>query len=142
MARIEDLPPEWQKQVRNKIADKPVRQGKRGRAGVAPGKMNKLETRFVNEVIKPAMSMGSITDYKFEPLKLKLARATFYTPDFAVVRTNDGAIFLYEVKGHWEDDARVKWKTAAELFPWFVFVAVQRIKGKWVYEYYHKKHEA
>ena len=36
----------------------------------------------------------------------------------------DGTLECHEVKGHWEDDARVKIKCAAEKFP-FRFVAMK-----------------
>ena len=57
----------------------------------------------------------------------------FYTPDFLVILA-DGRIELHEVKGHWEDDARVKIKVAAAQKPWFTFVAVKWVKGGWEYE--------
>ena len=138
MVKLEDLPPKWQKQVKEKLSGKP--QPKimtKPRAQHDPGRMNKLESRFEQEILKPALQNGSISQYKFEPIKLRMAKRTFYSPDFMAVRSNDQAILIYEVKGHWEDDARVKWKTCAELFPEFVFVAVQRLKGCWSYEYYH-----
>ena len=36
----------------------------------------------------------------------------------------DHSITCYETKGHWEDDARVKIKTAAAIWSMFHFVAV------------------
>jgi hypothetical protein len=62
--------------------------------------------------------------YKFEGLKLRLADNTFYTPDF-VVMAADGVLECHEVKGHWQDDARVKIKVAASLYP-FRFFAVKK----------------
>lgn len=41
---------------------------------------------------------------------------------------------MHEIKGFREDDARVKIKVAARLFPEFAFVGVQRRKGEWVEE--------
>jgi hypothetical protein len=64
-----------------------------------------------------------------ESLSLRLAQRTWYRPDFLVVIAT-GAITteleLHEVKGHWEDDARVKWKVAAEMYPMFTFRAITR----------------
>lgn len=40
----------------------------------------------------------------------------------------DGSMELHEVKGHWQDDARVKIKVASSLYP-FRFQAV-RVKPK------------
>lgn len=40
-----------------------------------------------------------------------MADKTFYSPDFIVPALD--CIEVHEVKGHWEDDARVKIKVAA-----------------------------
>lgn len=49
---------------------------------------------------------------------------------------------LHEVKGHWEDDARVKIKVAAEQHPWFRFLAVRARGGVWEIERFGAwKHE-
>jgi len=69
----------------------------------------------------------------FERIKLKLADRTYYTPDFMVLRS-DGSLEMHEVKGFWEDDARVKIKVAAEQFPVFRFVAAKKKGGGWVFE--------
>ena len=82
--------------------------------------------------------------YAFEPVKLRLADSTFYTPDFMVV-AEDGTIEFHEVKGAkrqggrtiavWREDARVKIKIAAEQFPMFRFVAVHELApGRWEIE--------
>jgi hypothetical protein len=73
--------------------------------------------------------------WAFEPIKFRLAPSTFYTPDF-LVQWSDGTMQVHEVKGHWEDDARVKIKVAAERFPMFMFVGVTRgKKGEPVWRY-------
>ena len=64
---------------------------------------------------------GEIAWYKFEGIKFRLADNTFYTPDYAVMLA-DGTMEIHEVKGYWEDDARVKIKVAAETYP-FRFIA-------------------
>lgn len=73
----------------------------------------------------------SVSRYVFEAVKLRLADATFYTPDFMVLR-HDGSIEFHEVKGSWaapnQDKSRVKLKVAAEMFPWFTFVAIVATK--------------
>ena len=92
--------------------------------------MNKTEAAYLIHL----QARPDVLDVVYEGCKLKLAEATFYTPDFVVV-TPDG-IELHEVKGFWEDDARVKWKATAEKFWWFKFVAVQKEKGGWKIEEY------
>lgn len=85
------------------------------------GTMNKTEAAYAEhlEMLKRA---GEVQWFKFEPFKLRLADATFYTPDFTVLLSN-GLLEMHEVKGFWEEDARVKIKVAAELYP-FRFIAV------------------
>ena len=65
---------------------------------------------------------GEILDFRFEPFRFILAPKTTYLPDFLVVTHK--WLEIHEVKGFWRDDARVKIKTAAALFPWFRFLAV------------------
>lgn len=95
------------------------------------GEMNKLEAEYAAR-LEALKGVGQIADYRFECVKLRLADRTFYTPDFMVLKP-DGAFEMHEVKGFWEDDARVKIKTAAELFP-FKFIAARKQKGAWVFE--------
>lgn len=92
----------------------------------ATSKMNRTEADWAKqlEILKRA---GEILDFRFEGLKFRLAPSTFYTPDFFVVRA-DGSAELHEVKGFWRDDARVKFKVAAALYPWFTWQAIQRGK--------------
>lgn len=107
--------------------------------------MNKL----IAKIYKPFVSMnqtesaygfylealkrdGKIVRYDFEPVKLRLADATYYTPDFRVV-AQDGTIEFHEVKGFWRDDARVKIKVAAEMHP-YRFLAVKKTKSGWEHE--------
>jgi hypothetical protein len=79
---------------------------------------------------------GELLWYRFEGMKFRLADNTFYTPDFALMRL-DGQIEIHEVKGFWQDDARVKIKVASEMYP-FKFIAVKakakKDGGGWGYE--------
>jgi hypothetical protein len=97
-----------------------------------PKGMNRTETRYSDylELLKRA---GEIAWYRFEGVTLKLADDTRYTPDFFVM-TATGAFQAHEVKGFWRDDAKVKLKIAADLYP-LEFVAVFAEKGgTWRYE--------
>lgn len=105
-----------------------------GRTSHTPGRQNKTESQYANELAL-RVAAGEVRVYRFEAIKLRLANATFYSPDFLVILA-DWTIELHEVKGHWEDDARVKWKVAAEQYPEFTFVAVTKRKGQWVEERY------
>lgn len=93
--------------------------------------MNKTEQRYY-DYLTLLQKAGEIDSFGYEKIKLKLANLTTYTPDFLVVK--DGIIELHEVKGFWEDDARVKIKVAAEQFYYFKFIAIKLVKGAWVIE--------
>ena len=96
------------------------------------GEMNKTEERYA-EHLEQLKHAGEILWWKFEGIKLRLADNTFLTVDFPVMLT-DGTMEMHEVKGFWEDDARVKIKVAAALYP-FRFVALkpraQKNGGGW-----------
>jgi len=92
---------------------------------------NKLETSYAG-LLELRRRAGEILAWEFERLTLVLADGTRYTPDFLVVFSDHFEI--HETKGFWRDDARVKIKVAATIFPWFRFVGVERKKGAWHYE--------
>jgi hypothetical protein len=94
--------------------------------------LNRLERSFRDAVLEPARASGDLVAYWREPLKFRLGGATFYTPDYAAVEP-DGRLVLIEVKGGWfRDDARVKTKVAASLYPQFRWLLVFREgRGGW-----------
>lgn len=97
----------------------------RGRTEHVPGKMNKEEAAYAWE-LDMRIKAGEIAWYAFEPMRLKLADRTTYTPDFLIMYQT-GAMEFVEVKGgHWEDDARVKLKVAAETYWMFRFRVVRK----------------
>ena len=88
------------------------------------GERNKTEAEY-EQHLELRRIAGEVAWYKFEGVKLRLADNTFYTPDFAVMLV-DGAMEMHEVKGgFWTDDARVKTKVAADLYP-FRFIAARK----------------
>lgn len=102
-------------------------------------KMNNLETKYAAH-LELRKTTGEIVEWRFEPMKLRLAPRTYFDIDFLVITPDDygkhGPIELHEAKGHWEDDARVKMKVAATMFPWWRFVGVKWDKGTkdWKFE--------
>lgn len=86
------------------------------------GAMNKTEQAYAIN-LEHLRQAGHVAWFKFEGVKLRLADNTFYSPDFAVM-TSEGRMQMHEVKGFWQDDARVKIKVAADLYP-FEFIAVK-----------------
>jgi len=91
------------------------------------GEMNATEKAY-SAFLEVEKQDGRVEWFKFEGLKLRLADNTFYSPDFAVMAA-DGVLECHEVKGFWTDDARVKIKVAASLYP-FRFVAVKKQPAK------------
>jgi hypothetical protein len=89
--------------------------------------MNKTEAAY-DAHLDLRQRVGEIQWRRFEGWKFKLADLTWYTPDFAVMLA-DGSLEAHEVKGFWEDDARVKIKVAAEMYP-VRFVAVKAVAKK------------
>ncbi len=87
-------------------------------------RMNKWEAEYDAE-LRVKWGAGVIQWYGFEAIKLRLADSTYYTPDFAVM--DAGKLEFHEVKGFWREDALVKFKVAAEKFP-FLFLALRKRK--------------
>jgi len=108
----------------------PFKQRGRGVRRVV-GEMNKTEKAYAAH-LEVRRRAGEVEWYAFDAVKLRLAANTFYTPDFFVMLA-DGSLEIHEVKGYWEDDARVKIKVAASLHP-FKFIAVTQRKGLWEVE--------
>ena len=107
----------------------------RGRPRHVAGVMNKLEAAY-DEHLQLLQREGRVVWYRFESVKLKLAKNTHLTVDFFVMNAA-GELEAHEVKGHWEEDARVKVKVAAEMFP-FRFLAIQRAEdGAWQTEVFN-----
>lgn len=100
-----------------------------GRVPKASGgsRMNKTEADYAS-MLEARKRAGELAHYAFEPIKVRLADNTFYTPDFMVLLAN-GELELHEVKGAFVmDDARLKFKVVAEHFP-ARLVWAQKVKG-------------
>lgn len=95
-----------------------------------PGKMNKTESAYA-DLLEKRKHLKEIVRWVFEPIKFRLADKTFYTPDFLVVCNEH--MEIHEVKGFMEEDANVKIKVVAEMFPEFLFVVVKKEKGEFTY---------
>lgn len=91
------------------------------------GQMNKTEMAYAG-LLEGLKQAGQVQWYRFEGLKLRLADKTFYTPDFAVMR-DDGVIECHECKGWMMEDANVKVKVAASMYP-FRFLLVRQLPKK------------
>lgn len=90
---------------------------------------NKTEARY-GEHLDSLYRAGKIKGFGFQRYTLRLADDTRYTPDYHVV-TLDDVLELHEVKGFMRDDAHVKLKVAAEMFPHPFRLATWTKAGGW-----------
>jgi hypothetical protein len=105
------------------VTRKPVAQKIEKPLPIAKGRirdsgMNKTEARYA-ELLESRKIAGEIIWYLYEGWTFKMADDTRYTPDFAVLLSNN-EIECHEVKGAkviFRDDAKVKLKVAARMFP-------------------------
>jgi hypothetical protein len=110
--------------------------------------MNRLESKY-EAYLRDLQRLGHVEWFAYEPLKLKLADKTYYTPDFIVMRP-DGAIEVHDTKGTTsvqresgarvkkpfiEEHSAIKIKACADKFP-FRFFAVWLLDGVWQYSEY------
>jgi hypothetical protein len=91
-------------------------------------KLNKTEQAYLNYI----RCLG-FTWIGVQNVTLKLAHDTRYTVDFVTVDKN-GVTDMREVKGFFRDDAKVKIKVAARMFPWLRFLVVRKTKNGWEHE--------
>ena len=114
---------------------KPHRFGKPvyARGSTKPGEMNQTEAKYA-QYLELLRLDGEILWWKYEAIKFRLAPKTFLMTDFLVMKA-DGLLECHEVKGHMEDDAAVKLKVAADIYPFrFLLITVRpkREGGGWV----------
>lgn len=90
--------------------------------------LNKTEQAWLNEISLRWPNFQILS----QAVTLKLGNGVRYTPDFMVKFGIHGELFAWEVKGFLRDDANVKLKVAASLYPWIKFHLVTRKKGEWI----------
>lgn len=104
-----------------------------------PGVMNGLESKWADH-LNDLQQAGDVIWWAYEPIRLRLANNTTYTPDFFVM-DKSGELQVWETKGGiWTAESRVKIKVAAELYP-FRFFGVQWRKKQWKVEEFSKNAE-
>lgn len=97
------------------------------------GGLNGFEEAYQEKLEGMRLERGIIS-YKFEALKFRLADNTFYTPDFMVVYPEH--IEFHEIKGMpATDDAIVKFKVVAEMYPQFRWLMIRGKKTRSYYEW-------
>jgi hypothetical protein len=74
---------------------------------------------------------GEIVGWKYEAVKLRIGEGCTYCPDF-IVWLPDRTVEAHECKGFERDDSVVKFKAAAEMFPWMTFRMFKRRGQAWI----------
>lgn len=102
-------------------------------------KMNKTERAFAQyaEIMRRSGRWYFVSDH--EPFSIKLAPRTFYRPDFFIWRDDRQrtGICLVDVKGtkgegpYIREDANLKLKMVAKLFPCFRVIVTWKLRGHW-----------
>ena len=100
----------------------------RGRHPTKPDKMNRWEKAW-GERLQLQQQSGEVIWYGWDCISLRLAKGCWYRPDFLVMLA-DFTLEVHEVKGHWEDDALVKIKTAAAMYP-YRFLTMTLVRRRW-----------
>jgi hypothetical protein len=111
----------------------------------APGDRNKTEARY-EQYLELGKEVGGVLKYWFQPITFKLADDLRYTPDFMVM-TYEMELEFHDVKGtkrvtrksgekvaqpYSQEDAKIKAKIAAKLFPEFGWCFVFPLSnGEW-----------
>ena len=101
-----------------------AKQGMQALGRLKTGQMNKTEEAY-GKHLQALQHAGEVAWFKFEGVKLRLADNTFYSPDFAVMLAS-GEMVMMEVKGFMTDDANVKIKVAADMYPFRFFLVRKR----------------
>ena len=101
------------------------------------GTMNATEAKFA-QYLDLQKHAGKVLWWKFEAIKLMIAKNTSITVDFAIM-TDECHLVMIDVKGAKAivtDDFRAKAKVAAKEFPFAFRVAYPKPKGEtgWVFE--------
>lgn len=89
-----------------------------------PGEVNGLEREYAQMLAADP----EVENFWFERMKVQLARATFWEPDFLVQKVS-GELQIHEVKGgFFPEKNRIKLKTIASWFPMRVILAQKKNK--------------
>jgi len=93
------------------------------------GKMNKTEEAYSRH-LDQRKHQGDVIDWKFHPMRIRLADNTFYEVDFLVLHS-DMRIAIHETKGGFTTDkGQMKIKVCAEVLPWFEMIKATKLPAK------------
>jgi len=131
--QLTDLPRHMQDQVSAQLHAAPaapassIKVAIKAKPSADESKLNKLELAWL-AVLRADITLAWVGVHA---LTFKIGDDCRYTPDFIALNL-DGELIAYETKGFMRDDARVKLKVAARMFPFVGFVLVERKAGAWI----------
>lgn len=131
--QLTDLPKHMQDQVSAQLHPAPaavlagIKVSIKQKPSADESNLNKLESAWL-AVIRADITLAWIGVHA---MTFKIGDDCRYTPDFMALNI-DGELIAYETKGFMRDDARVKLKVAARMFPFVGFVLVERKAGAWI----------
>ncbi len=97
---------------------------------LAPSKDEAKLNRTERAYLAVLRSHPAVTWIGIQSFTLKLADDCRLTPDFSTL-DRGGKLTLIDVKGFQREDALIKMKVAARMFPMFTFVIAKRDGGDW-----------
>ncbi|AOY93887.1 hypothetical protein BKK79_00880 [Cupriavidus sp. USMAA2-4] len=91
--------------------------------------MNKTE-RAYSVLLDEEKRQGQVIDWRFHPMRIRLADNTFYEVDFLVLHA-DMRLAIHETKGGYTTDkGQMKIKLCAEVLPYFRMVKAIKLPAK------------
>ncbi|SRR5713101_2891228 len=99
---------------------------------------SKLEARYADQLIW-RVSSGEVKQWWYEGIKFRLGATCFFCPDF-LVEDQHNNLSIHEVKGFIREDALIKLKVAATLYPCFQFIMVRFKNGQWFFKNFTNPH--
>lgn len=102
-------------------------------------RMNKTEQAYA-ERLTAEVAAGKVLDWKFHPLRVRLADNTYYEIDFLVLNA-DMTLAIHETKGGFTTDkGQMKIKLCAEVLPYFRMIKATKLPkskgGGWAIEHF------
>lgn len=114
-----------------------LQKGKSLAVVAAEAKPRKVKPKFDSaweeeyfSILQQQLGCGDIQAFWYHPFTLRLHAGISYTPDFMV--QSGPQTLIDEVKGHWREKDRLRYKLAVATFPFWKFSEVVKLGGVFV----------
>ncbi len=99
---------------------------------------SQLEIEFAT-LLEARFRRGEIDEWRYHPLRFRIAKNATYQPDF--LERVGNRFTIWEVKGSWKAknarDSRTRLEVAAYMYPWFSWKAALKGEDGWEFEEIH-----